>query len=335
LAKRLGVSENTIGKYLDNSWTVLDRSVLERLLDFLGPELMSLLRTKETKFFDPFGGVGKGRGDRSAGASDDISCLYLRRPDADDSSTEGKKVAFRDNEAMRILGTWFQDSGLEIETREHAATTREEFERKLSKNCIVIGSPIVNNAAEFAICRAFGLTPFDVEQRPKLPFTFRVSIDGINATSVIERSSNGEDGIWLRDAEVLLKTERWPFEQFKARHIREGKDYAVVMVVNRPSEEGSMKKLMVLAGVSGLGTEAAAIALRDNYRNLEPIDSKAGVAWGVIEVVYTKSAKTARRELLRYTWRYRSGGRSPIDFARKADRKPSWPLEPRHRTATR
>jgi hypothetical protein len=74
-------------------------------------------------------------------------------------------------------------------------------------------------------------------------------------------------------------------------------------------------KVIVLSGSGGVGTEAAARAVVDQYRDLEPRDQEP--VWGVVEVLYRKSAGSTTCELVSYRWRYRVNGRCPIDFAKK------------------
>src|SRR5207244_613093 len=97
-----------------------------------------------------------------------------------------------------------------------------------------------------------------------------------------------------------------------------GRDCAVVLVFNRgPAERpGDCRKLVVLGGFTGAATEAAATALVDHYRDLEPRDDSA-YAWGIIDVSYRKPKDSISRKILGYTWRYRVGGRCPIDLIRR------------------
>src|SRR5260370_31830215 len=54
LAERLGISEATLRAYIENRWTVLDRTALERLADFFQCDAGVLLTTTETRLFDAF-----------------------------------------------------------------------------------------------------------------------------------------------------------------------------------------------------------------------------------------------------------------------------------------
>lgn len=306
LAVRLGISDGTMHRYFENRWTVLDRRVMERLADFFDCDVASLLTTTESKFFDPFRSISEG-----------TVCLYLRRPDATSPET-GRAIAPRDYRAMDRLGLWLQNSGLEIETREHSATTADQFDDRMSQNCVVIGSPIVNPASEVAICRLFGVEPFGAGESGDLPFAFKVRPNTHTLpSSIVEKSDDDKVGIWLRHNKQFLQADSWPRDEFRRRRIGEGRDYAVVLVANYHVPDRSVRKLVVLAGFSGVGTEAAADALADHYQDLEPLEGNLGRVWGIIEVFFKKAAYSTVREVLRYNWRCRMGGRCPMDFTKK------------------
>jgi hypothetical protein len=106
----------------------------------------------------------------------------------------------------------------------------------------------------------------------------------------VEASADGKLGIWLRDENELLEADSWPPDEFQRLRIAKGRDCAVVVVWNYPAtdQSGRPRKLIVLSGSGGVGTEAAARAVVDQYRDLEPRDQEP--VWGVVEVLYRKSA---------------------------------------------
>ena len=79
------------------------------------------------------------------------------------------------------------------------------------------------------------------------------------------------------------------------------------------------RKLIVLAGFGGPGTEAAATALVDHFRDLEPRPKEKAV-WGVVEVFFRKEMYRMDRVDLRYNWRFRFGGRRPMAFVSRSPR---------------
>jgi len=314
LAKQLGISEGMLRAYFENRWTVLDRTVLERLADFFQCDAAALLTTTESRFFDPFRVPSK-----KEGGPFYPTCLFLRRPDANKMQM-GRPRAHRDYEAMKRISARLRDCVDDFVDTEDVATTSEQFDEHFSQNCVVLGSPWVNPASELAICRVFGAEPFTPGRNVTIPFAFRTATTpSLDPSSVVELSPNGKVGIWLREEQELLETDTWPPEKFQKLYIQKGRDCALIVVLNHalPDQPGEVRKLVVLSGFSGLGTEAAAKALVDHYRDLEPRENEAYV-WGLIEAFYSKQANSKTREFLDYNWRCRIGGRCPIDFAKRA-----------------
>jgi hypothetical protein len=312
LADRLGISEGTLRGYFENRWTVLDRTVVERLADFFQCDVASLLTTTESRFFDPFRAIKEKHPARP-------TCLYLRRPDADTPRIgSGRPVAHRDNQAIGRVGRLLQQCIDDIVGIEDQAMTPDQFDQRLLSNCIVLGSPMVNPASEMAICRIFGAEPFNPRQSTKLPFAFRVAATTLGPSSIVEISRDGKTGIWLREEQELLQADFWPRDKFRELRINKGRDCAVVVACNHPSPDKppEFRKLVVLSGFGGIGTESAADALADHYRDLEPRHG-ASFVWGAIEVLYKKPFNSTDREILNYNWRCRNGGRCPLDFAKR------------------
>jgi hypothetical protein len=311
LSELLGIGEATLRAYIENRWTVLDRTVLERLADFFQCEAGSLLATSESRFFDAFKTLSG-----TEAFPDSPTCLYLRRPDADRMSG-GRSLAYRDHLAIKHVGTLLRDGIDGLAELEACATTPEQFHHYLRQNCVVVGSPMVNPAAEMALCRAFGVGPF-TSGNAALPFTFKIGESMAGPSSILEQSSDGKRGIWLREQNELLEVDHWPPGEFKRLRIKRGRDCAAVVILNYGLAEApaSRRKLIVLCGFGGAGTEAAARALSAHYRDLEPLDDE-GLVWGVIEVFYWKGANSTERKDLTYNWRYRVGGRCPVAFVNR------------------
>jgi len=310
-AEALGISDATLRAYLENRWTVLDRTVLERMADYFQCDAGALLSTRESSFFEPFRRLS---GDELF--ANMPTCLYLIRPDADVVS-EGRPVAHRDHRAIGHLGNLLQQHVDELKEWEKSVTSPEAFQEALRQNTVVLGSPWVNPATEMAICRVFGVEPFAPAGREKLPFTFRVP-EWSGPSAILEPGPDRRRGIWLRHPKELIETDYWPLPEFKRRRVERGRDSALVLVVNHAlaGRPESPRKLIVLAGFGGTGTEAAAMAVATDYRDLEPTETSE-VVWGVIEVFYGKRPYDLERAKLTYNWRCRSGGRCPVVFSSK------------------
>src|SRR5712691_7847531 len=292
LATHLDVSEATVRAYIRNRWTVLDRTVLERLADFFQCDAGSLIETTESHFFDPF------RPPPGVEKSTPPKCIFLRRPDAE-TEQSGRKRSYRDNRAIELVETLLQNSVEGLVGMEYASTGPDDNQH-FSQNCVVVGSPMVNPAAEKAICRIFGAEPLGPGQSAKLPFSFRVAANAaLRDSSVVEASLSTGQGIWLREENELVEADHWPPEEFRRLRIKRGRDCGVVLVMNhRPAgQSGNLRKLIVLGGFTGAATEAAAKALVDHYRDLDPREGTDPV-WGVIEVFYHKPARNTTRTIL-------------------------------------
>jgi transcriptional regulator with XRE-family HTH domain len=309
LAKRVGVSKNTVAAYCDDSWTVLDRTVLERIADVFQCDVGSLLETKEeSDFFKTF----RNHTDSKP------SCTYLRRPDSERLIT-GRRVGHRDYRAIDQVDRLLSGCVDGMIPIENSATNLEEFRERVQQDCVVLGSPMVNKATEMAICQAFGVEPFQDGAQGKVPFHFRVGgpRQSLPASSIIQPSPDGKVGIWLKEGKQLLEMHFTPRDQFRKWETKKGRDCAVILVLNhQPAGQSHYRKLIVLAGSGGVGTEGAAMALVDSYRDLEPRGDE-NLVWGAIEVFFEKLKNSPTRDIKNYIWRYRRGGRCPLAFTLK------------------
>jgi hypothetical protein len=313
LGKRIGVGEATVSAYRHNRWRVLDRTALERLADVFHCDVSSLLTTHQHSFFEPFLHIPVK--DRYPVPT----CIFLRRPDANTAATK-RPLAYRDYRALDRVFTLLREWVEGIVDTDDSVTTTDQFEERLSQSCVVIGSPLVNPAAEMAICRAFGVEPFNPEHRGKLPLAFRMLTSKYPVSAVLEEAHDGKFGIALRREKKFLAADTWPKETFRQVDIKKGRDCALVMVMHHhpTPQKDYVRKLILLSGFSGVGTEAAAMALVDSYRDLEPLErEEETLVWGLIEVFYKKRPHDTTREFLSYKWRYRVGGRAPISWANK------------------
>lgn len=298
VAQALNITENTVRGYLENRWTSLDRSVLERFADYLDCDASEFLDTRESSFFRPFHDPG-GR-----------QCYYLRRPDAD-QLRENKPLAFIDDQALYTMTKLLRNVGEGTEVFPSSTVTQAEFHEKAAHNCVVVAAPRVNPATEMALCEAFHLELPSANTIQKAPFRFMWHpIQHAPLSTFGETSTAGKCGILFTDEDLLIPADYCPLEEFRSKPMRNARDCAVVLVMNRRTSAGN-RKLIVLAGFSGGGTQAAAMAVASDYRDLEPLENEQ-LVWGVIEVLYRKHANTLERTITNRGWRVRYGGRNPI-----------------------
>jgi hypothetical protein len=123
---------------------------------------------------------------------------------------------------------------------------------------------------------------------------------------------------------IHVAADHKPADLFFNLPIKNGKDCGLVFVANKPFGTNHNVKLIVLAGFSGIGTLAAARALIEDFRYLEPFGDESCV-YGVVEGRFSKAAKTNIQKFRDFSWKYRKGGRWPIK-AQKADSTKLRPL---------
>jgi len=181
-----------------------------------------------------------------------------------------------------------------------------------------VGSPRINPAAEYALAEVFKSDPFASGAQVTLPpfqFVWHSSMKPPASTFGRIAAPTEPCGIWLRDQNSTVVADYVADRhEFLAKRIRDGRDCAVVVVVNHPGPiSGLPNKLVILAGLRGIGTEAAALRLALDYRELEP-RAEDQYVWGILEVVYKKEPGQPNGSIRHSGWRYRAGGRLPINF---------------------
>jgi hypothetical protein len=193
-------------------------------------------------------------------------------------------------------------------------------------NCIVVGAHHSNRACEVLISRHFNAKPFDSrpDNRQLIPFRFiRGTYKHKSALNEVSRaeSTNKQVGIYSEEmGRIIARVDYRPLDDFYRTRIDRGRDAAIVLVVNKPFGTQKNVKLVVLAGFARMGTVAAAKALREDYRNLEPI-SPNNETVGVIEALYTKPAGGDKRRLVSYNWVFLKGGRHSVNKLGRTDIK--------------
>jgi len=309
-ADSIGVADNTLRTLLRDDWDQLARETIERVCDRFGLEISELFELVSDNFWRPF--------------EESNEYMVLRGDKAKDLP--------RDARARTIVTNYLADSFPSIAgtTRDGLADVNEIVEYVRSHNCIIVGSPQSNRVTEVVICRHFGATPFDPSDanRQKLPvrFVFPKARRQTSAMAEPWRAVfGGKSSVGLCDmnAERLLaKVDWWPRENFLRRTIARGRDAGLLLVINKPLETKKDVKTIVLAGFSAMGTEAAAVALTREFRNLEPLSGARHVL-GVLEAIYKKTTPHQdKRELIEHHWKHLEGGRKRIISKPKGSLRP-------------
>lgn len=305
-ASESGLHISTLNNLLEDSWDRIERDTIERVCDRLQCGLADLFSLERDNFWLPI-----------LNAS---SCYIIR---GEIKERQRKVKTFLEENAKSTIAD-FLTSRLRLGATGYAdaknfLATKAALKYVRAHNCCVIGAHASNRAFEYVITGHFGATAFDssLPNRQKLPFRFVRRPNELHESAFVEPwrpdLGNGSGlGIFSEDLRRLIVEIDWRSEpEYREATIEAGKDAALVLVVNRPFAAERDIKLIVLAGFSQLGTHAAAQALIEDYRNLEPVAPRTFTI-GVLEVRYHKAAGTYDRRVDSYEWVYLQGGRREL-----------------------
>lgn len=316
VAYSIGIAENTLRKLLRDEWDYINRDSVERICDHFGLALDQLFQLEQDNFWYPFELLK--------------TCTFVRGS-VSHNGTKLKAIHIPsyDNDATAKIQQFLRRStpNLRAEMIDfHAAADAHAIvEQAASQNCIVIGSPRSNPATEVVVSRFFNAKPFDSApgNKRKFPFHFLWPKTWfIERVSAMAAEASSEDpkkccGIALQNGKIAAKADYMAAEEFRQSDISAGSDCGLILVANNPFGGINNPKLIVIAGFSGIGTVAAAQALINDFRDLEPRSDERFML-GVIEATYRKSKRHSDdRELTGYRWVYRKGGR-PLQRTAKA-----------------
>jgi hypothetical protein len=175
-----------------------------------------------------------------------------------------------------------------IDERTRAFDTAEFAQRLISRNCIVIGSPDVSDFAEVTLARLLDVLPY----APQLPLNtgFRIRKAGRRFSTFYEQSSDNEpDGV-----RVIRNGES---EDFFASS--DDLDHGVMILADNPyTAEGRRRKILILAGHSGVATQAMSLLITNEERwcldAFYQLDQKIAFPGGPIAAVIEVSYKRMR-----------------------------------------
>ncbi|MDX6444661.1 MAG: Cro/C1-type DNA-binding domain [Blastocatellia bacterium] len=314
LAAQIGIAPPTLAKMLNDEWEYVSRDSIERTIDYLGLEVADVFQLVNVEFWKPI--------------EDRRQCTFLRgshahRPD------EGMTIPGPDNDATQLVVPFVRRLATDsVRYIDHERDEEKLIELAKQENCIVIGSPKSNAATEILLSRFFGARPFSEEDRPRIPFGFcwpeitEVEKNSSLTCSDAARKRTGmKPGIAVKGGPLVEADYADHATFFQWAPGRRARDCGLVLVANRPFNTTEYVKLIVLAGFSGVGTIAAADALIEDFRYLEPTSEKENFVWGVVQAWYNKPANDDTREYKRFRWKYRTGiapinEKSPVKLKR-------------------
>lgn len=300
-AESIGIAENTLRTLLRDDWDQLARETIEKICDRYSIGVADLFELVHCPFWDQIA------------ASRTYSIIRDRRQRVQPLDASARSII------TRHVGSRYSIRG---EFKDDLEDPEEIIDFVKQNTCLIIGSARTNRATEVVVCKHFGAKPFcdDPAERAKIPLRFVFYPEGDQTTSTLaepwtQTSSGSGVGIYDGEARRLLLEIDWlPREEFKRKTIERARDCALAFVVNKPFGTKRDVKLIVLAGLTGIGTEAAADSLVDDYRDLEPKPGKTEVL-GVLEAAYTKTLPDEdNRKLIPGScrWKYVTGGRKTV-----------------------
>jgi DNA-binding Xre family transcriptional regulator len=306
-ARDLGVHLTTLNSLLDDNWERIERDTIERLCDYLNCDLTGLFSLEPDRFWQPLIDSSSYRILRGVVIRNGVKTFL-------EEQAKTSVINFLQGYLPKVTGGFadsLDDADAIIDYARH-------------NNCVVIGAHPSNRACEVLVSRHFGAIPFNARSENRKNVLFRiVKPNTIRRSAFFEPSASlhlgSKSGLGVYSealGRLIVEVDRIPEEEYLKARIRKGHDAAIVLVVNKPFNTERNVKLIVLAGFSRVGTLAAATALAEEYRNLEPA---AGATVGVLDVVFEKASGGDDRRLLGYDWVYLHGGRKtvlPKDYPR-------------------
>lgn len=308
LARKIGVSSQTLNAMINDDWQYITRDAIERVAAYLQLNAREIFEFIPVEFWEPIV--------RSN------TFTFLRGAHASTDPHVDLQIALSDDVATNVIASFLRESLPDFYSAVFAIYRQDEealLTRVRHENCVVIGSPKSNAAAEILLSRFFNAEPFNPSEsnRRKIPFAFCwpdhdpiVETSSLACSTQGRRQARGRTGIALKDGRHIV-ADYVPLNTYEELAITNGKDCGLIFVANDPFGTSHHVKLIVLAGLSGMGTLAAANALLHDFRYLEPIGDEQCV-YGIVEGRYEKRAHSMERKFRSFSWQYRKGGPWPI-----------------------
>lgn len=309
LAERIGVSTAKLTRMTKDEWKYITRDAIEKAADSLNLKVEEVFQFVPVEFWKPI--------------EDEKRCIFVRGSKESETGKGEFIVPWYDDAATTVIKKFLRESlkGIAAPPTADNFETEDQLKQKvMSENCVVIGSPKTNRSTDVLLRRLFNPEPSDgpPRKRRRLPFAFcwpaheEEMQQSILTCSESERKRwDGVPGIVVDGFHVAAEFR--PREKYLDWETNEGRDCGFVFVMNRPFNTSNKVKLIIVAGLAGIGTQAAATAVVKDFRYLEPIEKEPYV-YGVVEGIFSKRAGDEHRTLTEVRWKYRKGGHAPIEF---------------------
>jgi len=313
-AKDAIISPQTLQAMLNDEWEYIHRGAIERVMDCLGLNASQVFESAPATFWDTI--------------KQAQSCFFICGSRNDPPEVTFPTYALN---AARGIQTFLESLDTIKLPFVHNSKQEDLLDMVRTKNCIVIGSPKSNPATEFLLSRFFDAEPStpDDANRAKIPFGFlwgnetpETQNSSLGASSDERKRLQGKPGFAWKGGEIKVDfREPGTFKKWESGN---AVDAGLVFVADRPFGAVQPVKLIILAGVSGIGTFAAAQALIRDFRDLQPLEKQRYVL-GAVKANYSKRASpNDGRSYKSFVWLYRQAGRTPID--RNSRRTPKDPI---------
>jgi DNA-binding Xre family transcriptional regulator len=315
LAASIGISRPKLNAVLKEEWSYITRDAIERIADFLDLQVDQVFEFSPVPFWRPL--------------AEAAGCTFLRGSHDGKFGSRDLRIPFFDSMATGVLEKFLREHVAAVSDTpyaDHLHAENDILQRASQENCIVIGSPQTNAATEVLLSRFFGAKPFEpsTANRRRIPFGFCWAQDNklarqssLTCSALAKQEISGQPGIALQGGHQFTVDFREPAE-FKDWATRKGRDCGIIFVANKPFGTTRDVKLIVLAGLHGIGTLGAATALVEDFRYLEPLEQESYV-FGVVEAYYSKRKNSTDMAYRGFAWRYRQGGSAPILPQKKPD----------------
>jgi hypothetical protein len=284
LAYHLDIGVAKAQQYLSDKWKVIDRCELERMLDAFRCELEDVFQSEWNPFFCP----------RIPGAETGMESRWYisAREGHRDAVSIGKLRDFLDLHVLENVCVEREEpDALVADTDSPIKRESRRLEDLLNEaSCIVLGTPVTNRLAGEAVRLIFGDAP--------PPFSFEdVRVDrGGSSSGIVAKGKHFKADYIDPKAFQERYGERIPL-----------KDVGLALVANVQAGNGKARKLILLAGITRMGTEGATEALTKWFRYMDP--APGGVYWGLVTVSCVKPANSRARIFEKYEWAHNAPGR--------------------------